>query len=154
MKSEVNVTGKRLQITRLFDAPRPDVFACWSQAEKLQQWSGCKETTRCGVVMDFRVGGSFTRKMQIAVNGGSSDFSLTGIYEEITSGTDRLRCRPRPWNHAGCGGVLRGRRQDQGRNDIRMDLPTAMCQIVSQGTLESLDKLDLLVTRQAAVNRI
>ena len=83
MKSEVNITGTRLQITRLFDAPRPDVFDWWARAEKLQQWSGCKEATRCEVVMDFRVGGCFTQKMQIAVNGGTCEFSFIGTYEEI-----------------------------------------------------------------------
>jgi uncharacterized protein YndB with AHSA1/START domain len=54
-----------LQITRVFDAPRALVFTYWTQAGKLQQWSGCKETTKCEIEMDFRVGGSFTQKMNI-----------------------------------------------------------------------------------------
>jgi len=65
MKSEVKIIGQRLQLTRVFDAPRAVVFGWWSEAEKLQQWSGCKETTKCEVEMDFRVGGSFTQKMHI-----------------------------------------------------------------------------------------
>ena len=60
MKSEVRISGNRLQITRVFDAPRHLVFSWWTEAGKLQQWSGCKEATNCEVVMDFRVGGSFT----------------------------------------------------------------------------------------------
>ena len=71
---------KQLQITRIFDAPRHLVFTWWSHAEKLQQWSGCKETTRCEIQMDFRVGGSFTQKMQIA---GKGEFTFTGQYDEI-----------------------------------------------------------------------
>jgi uncharacterized protein YndB with AHSA1/START domain len=80
MKSEVKVTGKQLQITRIFDAPRRLVFSFWTQADKLQQWSGCKETTKCEIVMDFRVGGSFTQKMQIT---GAGEFTFTGKYDEI-----------------------------------------------------------------------
>jgi uncharacterized protein YndB with AHSA1/START domain len=95
MKSEVRISGNRLQITRTFDAPRQLVFGCWSQAEKLQQWSGCKEATECEIVMDFRVGGSFTQKMQIAVNPGG--------------GTCVLPRKFRPRYHASNRRVLRAR---------------------------------------------
>ncbi len=83
MKSEINISAHGLQITRVLDAPRHEVFGWWAEAEKLQQWSGCEGATKCEVVMDFRVGGSFTQKMQIAVNGGSCEFSFTGTYQEI-----------------------------------------------------------------------
>jgi len=66
MKSEVGMSGESFTLTRVFDAPRPDVFRWWAEAEKLRQWSGCKEATRCEVVMDFQVGGSFTQKMKIS----------------------------------------------------------------------------------------
>jgi uncharacterized protein YndB with AHSA1/START domain len=62
MKSDVKIDGKRLTVTRVFDAPRHLVFGWWTQADKLQQWSGCKEATKCEITMDFRVGGSFTQK--------------------------------------------------------------------------------------------
>jgi len=155
MKSEVNITGKRLQITRVFDAPRADVFGWWAQAEKLQQWSGCKEATKCEVVMDFHVGGSFTQKMQIAVNGRTCEFSLIGTYEEIVV-PERISYR------ADLGqGITRIMVEffDQGdgtrvvlTQDGFADLGS--CKIVSQGTLESLDKLDSILAGQAAVNRL
>jgi uncharacterized protein YndB with AHSA1/START domain len=72
--------SNRLQLTRVFEAPRDVIFSWWSQAEKLQQWSGCKEATRCQVEMDFRPGGGFTQRMQIA---GAGEFTLRGTYEEI-----------------------------------------------------------------------
>ena len=62
MKSEVEVNGNILQITRVFNAPRHRVFPWWTQAQKLQQWSGCKNATNCEITMDFRVGGSFMQK--------------------------------------------------------------------------------------------
>src|ERR1700722_2849652 len=83
MKSEVNISGNRLQITRVFDAPRHLVFGWWTKGEKLQQWSSCKEATGCEVAMDFRVGGSFTQKMQLLVNGKACEYSVTGTYDEI-----------------------------------------------------------------------
>lgn len=83
MKSEVSTNDNRLQVTRVFNAPRPLVFSWWATAEKYQQWSGCKEATRCEVVMDFRVGGSFVQKMQIAAHGETCEFTVSGTYVEI-----------------------------------------------------------------------
>ena len=78
--SEVKIDGKRLQITRIFNAPREAVFEWWSKAENLSQWSGCKDATSCEVEMDFRPGGSFTQKMAIR---GAGTFTIRGFYDEI-----------------------------------------------------------------------
>ena len=80
MNAEIRIVGSRLQITRTFRFPRDRVFSWWSSAEKLQQWSGCKEAISCEIEMDFRVGGSFTQKMQIA---GAGEFTIRGEYVEI-----------------------------------------------------------------------
>ncbi len=155
MKSEENVRGQRFQNTRVFDAPRADVFNWWAQAEKLRQWSGCKEAIGCEVVMDFRVGGSFTQKMQIAAAGGTCDFSFTGTYEEIVV-PERISYR------ADLGqGITRVIVEffDRGHQtevvltqDGFADL--GACKIVSQGTLESLEKLDSILAAQVMVNRL
>ena len=152
MKSETRISGNRLQITRLFDAPRPLVFSWWTQAEKLQQWSGCKDATRCEIQMDFRVGGSFTQKMQIA---GAGEFSFSGAYDEIVEPEKIVY-------HANFGpAVTRVTVEffEQGRG-TRLVLThdgfpdEIFCKNVSQGTAESLEKLDqLLVVHQAPVNR-
>jgi uncharacterized protein YndB with AHSA1/START domain len=80
MKSEVKTSANRLQITRVFDAPREKVFAYWTQPEKLQQWSGCKDATKVEIQADLWAGGSFTQKMQIA---GKGEYTFAGRYEEI-----------------------------------------------------------------------
>lgn len=80
MKSEVKMTGNRLQITRIFNAPRAEVFAYWTQPEKLQQWSGCKDATKVEIQADLRAGGSFRQKMQIA---GAGEYTFAGKYVEI-----------------------------------------------------------------------
>ncbi len=151
MKAEVKISGQRLRITRVFDAPREVVFGWWSEAGKLQQWSGCKETTKCEVKMDFRVGGSFTQKMQIA---GAGEFTLTGTYDEIVA-PERISYRA-DMGHAITRIVVEFFEQGgQTKVVLTQDgFPDeGLCNIVSQGTLESLDKLDAALAGQALVNR-
>lgn len=147
MSQEMRLLSDGFEITRVFDAPRAEVFTWWSQAEKLAQWSGCKETTRCEVAMDFRPGGSFTQKMQIAVNGGSCEFAFTGHYEEIVV-PERIRYRA----DLG-GGTIRilaeffdlGDRTKMVLTHSGFADPNA-CKFVTQGTTESLDKLAAMVS--------
>ena len=141
MKSEVKIEGDRVRITRVFDVPRAVVFRWWSEAEKLSQWSGCKEARNCEVEMDFRVGGGFTQKMQV---GDKGSFTFTGVYEEIVE-PERIVYR------ANLGpAVTRVRVElfEESGGRTRMVLtqdgfPDAMMSnIVSQGTMESLEKLE------------
>ena len=152
MKSEVKISGNRIQITRVFDAPRPLVFAWWTQAEKLQQWSGCKAATKCEIEMDFRVGGSFTQKMHIA---GAGEFSFTGKYDEIVE-SERISC------HADFGQAITRvvvEFFEQG-NRTRVVLThdgfpnESFCKTVSEGTTESLDKLASMLADQALVKHL
>jgi uncharacterized protein YndB with AHSA1/START domain len=139
------------RIVRLLHAPRPLVFAWWADAEKLQQWSGCKEAVSCRVTMDFRVGGAFTQQMKLSVNGGLCDFTLTGVYEEIvvpekivygaTINSVPTRVTVKFADHAeGTEVVL----THEGLPD---DFTAAM---ISQGTSESFDKLAARVSGQTA----
>jgi uncharacterized protein YndB with AHSA1/START domain len=143
MKSEVKMEGNRLQVTRVFAAPRPRVFSYWTSGEKLQQWSGCKEATKCEVVMDFRVGGGYTQKMQIA---GVGEFTLTATYDEIVE-PERIvyRANIGPAVIHICVEFF----EDASGTKVVLThdgLPDAFhCQTVSQGTVESLDKLDAVL---------
>jgi uncharacterized protein YndB with AHSA1/START domain len=148
MKSDVKITGNRLQITRVFDAPRDRVFAAWKTEDLLQRWSGCKGATKVEIEMDFRVGGSFTQKMHIT---GAGEFSFTGTYDEIVEPA-------RIVYHANLGPAttrVTVEFFEQG-NQTRMVLTQDgfpdenLCKIVSQGTLESFDKLDQILAGQAA----
>jgi uncharacterized protein YndB with AHSA1/START domain len=152
MNSEVKISGNCIQITRVFDAPRQLVFAWWTQAEKLQQWSGCKAATKCEIEMDFRVGGSFTQKMHIA---GAGEFSFTGKYDEIVE-PERISY------HADFGQAITRvvvEFFDQG-NRTRVVLthdgfPNAsFCKTVLDGTMESLDKLISMLVDQALVKHL
>jgi uncharacterized protein YndB with AHSA1/START domain len=152
MKSEVKISGNRLQITRVFDAPCHLVFAWWTQAEKLQQWSGCKAATKCEIEMDFRVGGSFTQKMHIA---GAGEFSFTGTYDEIVE-PERISYHAE-FGQATTRVVVEFFEQgNQTRVVLTHDgFPNeSFCKTVSQGTTESLDKLAAMLVDQALVKHL
>jgi uncharacterized protein YndB with AHSA1/START domain len=146
MKSEVRISGNRLQITRVFDAPRHLVFGWWTQAEKLQQWSGCKDATKCEIEMDFRVGGSFTQKMQIA---GAGEFSFIGKYDEIVE-PERIVYHAN-FGPASTRVVVEFFEEGKGTKVVltHEGFPDEVfCKNVSQGTAESFEKLDGLVACQ------
>jgi uncharacterized protein YndB with AHSA1/START domain len=150
MKSEIKISGNRLQITRVFDAPRSLVFGWWAQAEKLQQWSGCKEATKCEIEMDFRAGGSFTQKMQIA---GAGEFSFAGQYDEIVE-PEKIVYHAN-FGHAITRVIVEFFDQGKGTKVVltHEGCPDDFfCKTVSQGTGESLDKLDSLLAGQAVAS--
>jgi uncharacterized protein YndB with AHSA1/START domain len=140
MKSEVIITGNRLQITRVFDAPREVVFRFWKEAEKVRQWSGCKDATKVEIEMDFRVGGSFTQRMYIT---GAGEFTITGIYDEIIE-PERIAYHVNlgpATTHVVVEFIEQGDRTrvvltQEGFPDENLS------RIVSEGTMESLDKLE------------
>lgn len=148
-QSEVKIEGQRLQITRVFNAPREVVFEWWAKAENLSQWSGCKETTKCEVEMDFRPGGSFTQKMQIE---GAGAFTLRGFYDEIVV-PEKISYRA-DMGQAVTRVVIEFFEQG-GKTKVVLTqdrFPDEMLpKIVSQGTSESFEKLDALVAARAFV---
>jgi uncharacterized protein YndB with AHSA1/START domain len=148
MKSDVKMGPGRLEITRVFDAPRERVFDWWKQPEKLRRWSGCKEATQCEVEMDFRVGGGFIQTMQIA---GCGEFKFSGSYEEIVE-PEKIVYR------ANLGPAVTKETveffDEAGRTRVVMTQEgfpdDFLCRTVSQGTTESFDKLDLALLESSA----
>jgi uncharacterized protein YndB with AHSA1/START domain len=148
MKSELKIQGTRMQITRVFDAPRERVFEAWKRPELMQRWSGCKETAKVEITMDFRVGGSFTQKMDIE---GAGKHSITGVYDEIVE-PEKIAY------HVNLGPAttrVTVEFIEQGRQTklilTQEGFPDqSIVKIVSGGTVESLDKLEQLLLAQAA----
>jgi uncharacterized protein YndB with AHSA1/START domain len=150
MKSEVNITGNRLQITRVFDAKRDRVFAAWKHPEQLQRWTGCKDATNVECQADFRVGGSFTTKMHIGGH-ANCDCTFTGTYEEIIEPQKiayQINLGPAVTRIA----IEFFDQGDQTRMVLTQDgFPDDMIiKFVTQGTLESFDKLDSVLAVQEA----
>jgi uncharacterized protein YndB with AHSA1/START domain len=151
MKSEVKVGDNRLQITRVFEAPRTLVFGFWKQVDRLEQWWGCKDTTSLTCTMDFRVGGSFTCVMQIT---GAGEFTYKGVYDEIVE-PEKIAY------HADFGPVttrvvvefidlLQGAQTKMVLTQVGFPAQN-ICELVSKGTNESFDKLDSLLASQVLV---
>jgi uncharacterized protein YndB with AHSA1/START domain len=147
VKSDIKISDNRVQITRIFNAPRPIVFGYWTKPEKLQLWSGCKDAKNCEVTMDFRVGGTFTQRMQVH----GKEFGFSGVYEEIVV--------PERIVYTANLGFARTRihvefiEHDENTEIVLTQdgLPDQnFCKIVSEGTSEGMDKLDHLLTAQAA----
>ena len=148
MKSEIKVGDNRLEMMRVFDAPRQLVFSFWKNVQNLEQWWGCKETTSVACEMDFRVGGFFTCVMQIQ---GVGEFTYKAQYDEIVE-PSRIAF------HADFGPVTSRVVLDfidlGGQTKMlltQVGFPSQeVCNTVSRGTNEGLDKLEALLTAQLA----
>jgi len=146
MKSEIEIEDNLLRLTRVFNAPRTLVFAWWTTAEKLQQWFGPKGATKCEIEMDFRVGGSFKQKMQIA---GVGEFSSSAVYEEIVE-PERIVYQA---NFGATSMRVTVEFFEEG-NQTRLVLThegaidRTFIKNVEQGTTSTLDRLDELVSSE------
>jgi len=142
MKSDVKINGNSLQITRTFDAPRERVFAAWKDPSKLQRWTGCKDASNVECQSDFRVGGSFTTKMHIGGH-ANCDCTFTGTYDEIIE-PQKIAYQVNLGPAVTRVTVEFFEEGPQTRMVLTQEgLPDEMIiKFVTQGTLESFDKLD------------
>lgn len=153
MKSDLKIDGDRLQLTRTFAAPRERVFAWWTSAEKMQQWSSCKEATACEITMDFRVGGKFTNTMEIH----GSKHTMVGTFQEIRV-PEKIVYTADLGPMVGTIPTVTIEFFDLGQSTkvvlTHVGLPNEFIQKnVAQGTDESFDKLDVFIASQSSVTQ-
>ncbi|MDA7978702.1 MAG: SRPBCC domain-containing protein [Pirellulales bacterium] len=148
MKSDVKISENRLEITRVFDAPREQVFAAWKEAEQLQVWWGCDMTRKVESQIDFAPGGKFCHKMTIE---GAGEMDYAGVFEEITE--------PEKIIYRADFGPIKAEitvefHEEQGKTRLvltQVGFPNSeMCEIVSGGFTAAFDKLERLLLQQAA----
>jgi uncharacterized protein YndB with AHSA1/START domain len=71
-----------LEITRIFNAPREDVFRSWIEPERIARWIGPRSIKAEVVKMDARPGGSY----RIRMHGESGDvYIVGGVYREVVA---------------------------------------------------------------------
>ena len=85
MSATATINGKniKLQVTRVFDAPRELVFRAWTDVNQFQQWFGaaaCEGASLESVKMDARVGGKYRLQLRRA---DGEYFTTMGIYREV-----------------------------------------------------------------------
>lgn len=68
-----------LTIKRRFNAPPAQVFAAWTDPQKMMRWMGPAGVLRCEAENDLRVGGRYHVKMVMA----DDEHDVSGIYREI-----------------------------------------------------------------------
>jgi uncharacterized protein YndB with AHSA1/START domain len=83
--STAKTTGQniKLQLTRVFAAPRELVFKAWTDASRFQQWFGaaaCDGAALRSVKLDARVGGKY--RLQVRRPDGEF-FTTVGVYREV-----------------------------------------------------------------------
>ena len=83
--STTNTTEQniKLQLTRVFDAPRELVFKAWTDANRFQQWFGaaaCGGAALQSVKVDARVGGKYRLQMR---RPDGEFYTTVGIYREV-----------------------------------------------------------------------
>ena len=83
--STTNTTEQdiKLQLTRVFDAPRELVFKAWTDANQFQQWFGaaaCGGAALLSVKVDARVGGKYRLQMR---RPDGEFYTTVGIYREV-----------------------------------------------------------------------
>jgi len=72
---------RTLVIRRVFEAPRPLVFAAWTDPNQAGQWWGPKGFTTISNEMDVRVDGTWQRSMRSPEGTEHRSF---GVYREIS----------------------------------------------------------------------
>ena len=73
----------KLQLTRIFDAPRETVFKAWTDANQFKQWFGaaaCEGSSLQSAKVDARVGGKY--RIQVRRADGEY-FTTVGVYREV-----------------------------------------------------------------------
>jgi uncharacterized protein YndB with AHSA1/START domain len=79
----INENNIKLQLTRVFDAPRELVFNAWTDANQFKQWFGaaaCEESSLRSAKLDARTGGKY--RLQVQKNDGEF-FTTVGVYREV-----------------------------------------------------------------------
>jgi uncharacterized protein YndB with AHSA1/START domain len=82
MTDGVDTPERGLLLTRVFDAPRPLVFAAWTDAAHAAQWWGPKGFVSVSCEMDARPGGRWRRAMR---SPAGSLHVASGVYQEIAA---------------------------------------------------------------------
>ena len=81
-KTDMKMSNEEFTITRVFDAPRKQVWKAWTEPERFKKWWGPKDFTAPIINMDLHTGGKYFWCMH---GPDSKDYWSTGEYREIVA---------------------------------------------------------------------
>lgn len=81
--TETSAATREFTLTRVFKAPREEVFAAWTEPERLARWFGPRgmSTPLATISMDLRPGGAWGGTM--VADAGEMKRPFAGIYREV-----------------------------------------------------------------------
>lgn len=144
-----------ITVTRIFDAPREQVWKAWTEPIQLMRWWGPKGFTSPVCKTDLRVGGKYLYCMR---SPEGKDFWSTGVYQEIIK-QERIVCTDSfadekgnvvPASHYGMTNfpselqVSVMFEKHEGKTKITLlhvGIPSDMKEMCTQGWNQSFDKL-------------
>jgi len=147
---------RELVMSRVFDAPRERVFACWTEPELLRRWlTGPPGWMMAECEADLRPGGRYRYRWQ-AEDGG--DMSMGGVYYEFVAPV-RIVCTQlydQDWTGGETVGTLLLTEQDGKTlttNTIRFATPAARDLALDcgmeRGMASSCERLDAVLVGAA-----
>ena len=145
-------TDQEVLITRIFDAPREQVFKAWTDPDEVAAWYGPEhmDTPREQIHIDLRVGGRY--ELTMVQRGGAREFTIGyEILELLEPELIVMRSDPMPEAGMHEGTLLRVEFHDHGAK-TRMTLSDGPYQPEGRGHAEAgwsaaFDKLAALVAR-------
>jgi uncharacterized protein YndB with AHSA1/START domain len=72
-----------LVITRVFDAPRPQVFKAWTDPRLAMNWWGPRDYPATQLEMDVRPGGAWRGRLRSVETG--AELGLGGVFREVVA---------------------------------------------------------------------
>jgi uncharacterized protein YndB with AHSA1/START domain len=77
------VTAHAIEITRVYDAPREQVWKAWTEPERIARWWGKRgwRTPRSSVTVDLRPGGAF--RLNSISDADGREMPLDAVYVEV-----------------------------------------------------------------------
>jgi uncharacterized protein YndB with AHSA1/START domain len=146
----VAAADQEVLITRIFDAPREQVFRAWTDPDEVSAWYGPEQmdTPRDKIHIDLRVGGRW--ELTMVRRGGGGEFAIGyEILELVEPELLVLRSDPMPQAGMHEGTVLRVEFHDHGAK-TRMTLSDGPYPAAGRGHAEAgwsaaFDKLAALV---------
>lgn len=113
--TETNFENDILTVTRLYNAPKADVFDAWMNTEKMDQWYGPNGTIGVKSTIEAKIGGTYAHEMEFE---GGRTHTSEGTITEYDPPNAFAYHSPSPGQSEGQGMTIRIEFIEQGNNTL------------------------------------